>query len=442
MQLSRTVPLLFGFFSSAGTTPVQAQATAVRTDVAGLTAGTTALTLDGGAVNGLLGGLLGVTVSGSAVSYAGLLGARVDALDLLNAFAARAGAIGGTYGSLAGISLGMSDVAAALAVALAGGNATGSTGSAIAALALLGPTLGTAPVRIGALMDVGPWSNDQVGATPASALHAQMNAFLVITDSAQIRGGTLFGLPALSTTLPLGIGSAGITAAAISPPSQPFFGFGPVGETVRTSQVRIAVSLVLTAPLLGLYTVTLPLYVQVASGVAQVSAIACGAAPETDATVALLAQSGLADAYVGQVSPTDLTSFATTPAVGSATLVNVGGVLTITGFSHTALASSTSQTLTYTQPMIAAGTTQSVAATNLPSSLGQSLGGTNLQLRVTAVGLGVSAVTTAVQALLAPLLSGALDPLLNNLLSAFGVRLGVMDVATTGVRCGIPALVQ
>jgi uncharacterized membrane protein len=38
-------------------------------------------------------------------------------------------------------------------------------------------------------------------------------------------------------------------------------------------------------------------------------------------------------------------------------------------------------------------------------------------------------------------LAAALDPLVDGLLEALGVKLGYMDVTATGVRCGVPALV-
>ncbi len=444
VQLTRSVPLAIGWFSPTGSGQVMARAVAVRTDVAGLQVGTTTAQLDGGAVNALLGGLLGVTVGGSALGYSAMLGAQVDVVTLMDALASQAGQAGGTYGALAGSRVTMVQLAAALVTALGGSGAAGSAAAAAAALVPLGPQLGAASLRVGALLDTGPWSNDQVGAAPPSALHASLNAFLVLSSAAQAAGsGGTFSVPALPAVLPAGIASASVTVAALSAPMTPFFGFGPVGESVSTSQVRLGVSLVLSAPLLNLYRVTLPLFLQVASGTAQVSAISCGPAPETDATTTVLAQSGLADAYVGQVTPADASVFAQATPVRPATLVTASGVLTVTGSAHVSAGGSGATSLLFTQADVAAHTVRSVSSTGLPSSLGRSLGsGLSLNASVAGLGLTPTGVQAAVGALLAPVLSSALDPLLASLLSALGLRFGSMDVVVPGMRCGVPALVR
>jgi uncharacterized membrane protein len=47
-----------------------------------------------------------------------------------------------------------------------------------------------------------------------------------------------------------------------------------------------------------------------------------------------------------------------------------------------------------------------------------------------------------IHSILDPIVKSLLDPLIDSLLVALGVKLGTIDVTVTGVRCGVPVLVQ
>jgi len=88
--------------------------------------------------------------------------------------------------------------------------------------------------------------------------------------------------------------------------------------------------------------------------------------------------------------------------------------------------------------------TQTTASTDMLSTLSSNLSN-SLVLNVDASGLGLTvpagSLISGLSSALTPVFQ-ATDGLLDPLLTALGVRVGTMDVTATGVRCGVPALVD
>src|SRR5581483_1816801 len=77
----------------------------------------------------------------------------------------------------------------------------------------------------------------------------------------------------------------------------------------------------------------------------------CGSDPATDSTVTVRAGSGIANAYVGSVDPSLMSNFTSSPTVSPATLVNVAGLVRVTGSAQVAVQGNTSD-LTFTAAQI------------------------------------------------------------------------------------------
>jgi uncharacterized membrane protein len=443
-----TSPVLFGrLFTSSPTLPLRASAVATRVDLAGLSAGTTLISVDSNQsaiLNSLLGGLLGSSVNLSAVSWQALLNTTVTAAQLLPGLATQVGlSAGTTYGQLANASLTMGQIArAALAALNAGGT---SSGTAVDALNGLIAASGTAQVPLVYLLDVTAWKNEPVGIAPlASALNAQVNLFTLLSDASQIVSGggkTITLSPVINLS---GVASIKIQTSIGEPKqSTPYLTFSSVGTSVHTAQVRTLITinlLPLTVTGLPLLNIVLPVYIEAASGTATISAISCGANPKTDATVTATGKTGLGVVYVGTVSSDAMADFTKTPTVSPATLVNILGVITATASSGPNTILSGSGSLTFTQPQIQNKPPLSQTLSSSSTSSVAAILQTNLQLQVS----GSSALllpTSTLYGLLSPVLQ-LLDPIVGDLLNALGIKLGAMDVTATGVRCGVPVIVQ
>ena len=462
-------------------------ATAARVNQAGIQAGTGLAALNGGIANAVLSSLTGGSVSLSAVQYDGLLKTNVDALTFLDALAARLNVSAGTYDSLLQSSVGVGDVIAAQIAALSGQSNVASTAAAIAGLRALQTQISGNPrIALGSLFDLGLMGSQQIGnAASKTALHAGLNLMQLTTFTLQLANrNNAAAIPSSSIGIP-GLASIQIAATAIEPPVRSYFSFGPEGTQVHSAQVRLKLNLQVLnlVPQLGV-GVSLPLYIEAASGDAEITDISCAGNPAQDASVAVSARSGIADVYIGSVSDSLMRNFSAPVAASAITpvrILNLGipGILTLADTSaraHVSLGSTNgaatslgfvqpgatapvqpvpptnrgvigrpaTDTQTASQPVVARATSTAILG-NLLSGLAESLsvkactlsllGGCLLPVTLTGAGVGT------LYTVLRPVLN-ALDPVLDGLLRALGVQLGYVDVAVTGVRCGYPVLVS
>jgi uncharacterized membrane protein len=475
------------FTSSAVTERrISTEATAARINQAGIAAGTGLANLNGGLANAVLSSLTGGSVALTAAQYDGLLRTNVDALTFLDALAARAGVVAGTYGALLDSDVGVGDIIDAQIAALSQQNLVASTAAAIAGLqALRGQIAGNPRIALGRLFDLGLWRDQQVGegASP-SALHAGLNLMQLTSFSLQLADRNHAAtVPSSSIGIP-GLASVRVTATAIEPPVRPYFAFGPEGTRVHSAQVRLKLDLnVLNlVPQLGV-GVTVPLYIEAASGDAAIDEISCNGNPDTDALVKVAARGGIANVYIGAPSDDAMNNFSAPVAESAITpvrVLNLGipGILTLADTAaraHVSIGSTTgaATTLTFVQPN--GPVTQPVPPTrqgvigwpavdgqpasppvvaratsgSLPTNL---VGGLVDTLSVRACTLMVLRVCVAPVQLVGPQVGvlydvlkpvlASLDGVVDGLLRTLGVQLGYVDVAVTGVRCGHPALVS
>ena len=441
LSTSQSIPMRF----AAALVPhaqvtVSAQAGAVQVTEAGLQAGSGLVEQNGGIPNAVLGGLLGSQLNLSLASYTGLANAQVNALDFLNALAAQANVTAGTYGQLLTGSLSMGQVLAAEVAAL---NKEGSVGGAQLAAtealnSLSAELLGSPSVALGSLISAELWNNAPVGnIDPTSALSATLNVYQLTTAAAQVANGDHLVQASLPVTIP-GVASVTMAMTAIEPQQSSYFALGPAGATtVHTAQIRLQLSVKLLSDFYSgsqVAPVSLPIYEELASGTATLSAISCGANPQADAIVSVLAQSGVSNAYVGQVQLDAMTNVSQPVQVSPAQILTTP-LVSVVG-QATAAVQGSQQSLTFNQQEIASLTPQSVSSTAMTSYLLQSL---QSGLVLQTLPVGVPGVTPVIAALLPPVFAG-LDGIADQILRAMGVRVGYLDVTVNGVRCGVPAL--
>lgn len=431
---------------------VTAESTAMRKAIATFQAGTRLAQLQDGIANALLGGLLGTTVSLSAVDYNGLLGANISALSFLDALATQVGLSStSTYGDLLNTNATVGEILNAGLNVLqdsSGTLASGSVSSAISALKLLLNQLPlNGSVKISQLVSAPDIIDRTVGALGGGGDSPEINVYGLVAATARARGagkvinlGTTLTVPITGTTIKLKLAvGEGIQSAT-----------GGVGTSISTAQVRLAadVQLVNTSATLLLSTITatnidLPLYIEAAPGTATIKAIPC-TSPEM---VTLTGTSGAVSLKYGTVADSALADFTSSPTVTPASIANVTllglPIARIDAAGSTNVASHGPEDHTFSDSDVQSGAIQTVPAGNDGRLIAENAPGA-LHTSVTLLGtvsLGLlDLLLSGITSTLVSVLS-ILDAPINSLLTTLGLGLGTMDMSVTGVKCGVPVLV-
>jgi uncharacterized membrane protein len=445
-----------------GEANIGASATAAHRPLAAFTIGSGVASLDAGILNRVLSAMLGGNVALGAASYAGLAGAELSLFRFADALGTRLGLAAGSYEQLLA-----SDIAVGDLLDVAAGALAAEEGDARLALqALSQATLAGRSLRVGELLGLSVHQARRVGSFGADRSYLDLGANLVDVATAAAALGGPDSAVALGSAIQLpGLANVGAQLRLIEPPVASGTGaaaLGPVGATARTAQARLLLSVQLLQLISG-GVVTLPVLVEAAPATAELTAVACQGEPGEDATVSILATTGLARARIGEVplaafaDPSALPGTLAPAPILSVTLQVLGQPVGVTVLARaTATLGAGSGTLAFDAGDIADGTLRGVSSSGLAGSLVGSLGpGLMLTTQVQLPLVG-PLLQGAINAALAPLLStllgsvtaalqpvlGALDGTVDQLLAALGMRLGFADVRVTGVRCGLAALVR
>lgn len=432
VSLRTQSPLVFGkLFYPSGSFTIVTRATAATTAVASFSIGSSLVTVNGGLINALLGGLLGTNLTLSAVDYQSLISTQIDAFSFLNALATQVNFTGPTYNQLLQSNLKVSDVLRAMLTTRTSGGNSATTALAKIVSAVSGSTTTIVPQS---LISLGPYSGLPVGQAPKFSLSMSVLDLLAATAQVangtnQIATGVNLGLPGIATaTLTVSVGQM--------PQGTSWVAAGAQGATVQTAQVRVQ----LNVNLLGsgsIASVNLPIFIQVASATATLSSVACNYSDVTQSTATLAVTPGIVNAWIGQVSTANISNWATSPNPSPATLLSRGPEQ-ITGSAYATMSNTVPTSVTFTYPQIQADTMQTVTTTNYPSSLTTSLLD---NLSISVFGLTLPGLDSGVVSLIASATS-SVDQLLATVLSTLGISLGQANVWVSGIRCDGAVLVN
>jgi uncharacterized membrane protein/ActR/RegA family two-component response regulator len=436
-------PTYFGFFFGLGRNmPLGTQAVAARVPTASFGAGTAVARLNGGLLNSVLSQLFGSSVSLSLIDYQALVTTNIQALPFLNQLATDI-SVGGSYQQLATSSVTIGQLLNAMieTVGASGeGNVTGTT----LALKSLATQLSTnAAMPLSSILDITPLQGRTIGGVITAADPSlELNVMSILSASARtisgghlINVGTALTIPVTNSVIStqLAVGSQMAQIAMASP-----------GSTVNTAQIRLAITATLANINLGVATasISLPIFLEAASGQATLLSMAC----TTDGDRARIsASAGLTKIQFGSVSPAALQNFSVPvvpvpqPVVG-VTLLTIPVQVNISG--GVSVAQSGPTTLDFTQSDIDAGTVKSVPGSAqtpfslLSSNFTLTPNIANNPLLNGLLGSLFSALNPLVASLIAPL-----DAPVDQLLATLGLALGVVDVRVFDVSCRTPTLV-
>jgi uncharacterized membrane protein len=440
VTVTTTAPLFFGrVITGRDHFDIQTTATAARSSFASFAIGSRLLKVDGGLLNQLLGQLLGSSLSLSAMDYQALLDARVDLFNYLDAVAIKAGLTAISYDRLLDSNVTIGQAMDALVDTERG--VYGSNNAAVRALGDVAQSVkgASTKVRVGSIVDVGPYRSMQTGQHPKAAVTA--GALDMVTAMAQLANRQNQVQVALDVKIP-GITSASLKLAiGERPQGKSWITIGAEGATVHTAQTRLLL-IVQLAGAAPVGQVQLPIYIEMASATARLNAINCGFPSVTTSRVTLGVTPAVVDAWIGDVSNAQFVNFSVTPNPTAAMLVDTPSIK-VTGRSNVAMTNMVPQQVDFSYSDILQQTKKTVSTRDFLSSLLSRLVG-NAQLSATVVGLGLgfpSAITKTTSAILSGAVS-PIDQLLSSVLTTLGVGLGQVDVWVTGVRCDGAVLVN
>jgi uncharacterized membrane protein len=404
-------------FAPGGATATRA-ATAAQTASAGLRLGSFAARLDSSR-SVLLDRLLDGALRVDLVGYSGLAGVTLGLDDLATELDLSLG----SPEELLATELDVSELVAAQAAALRRNGALAAA-TLLETFALTIPA-STPTIVLGDVISLGS------GGAAAAAV-AQLDVLELLTTTALVANGDrAIAIPGLTLGVP-GVAATTVTAHVVESPR---IAFGGPGTTVRTSQIGLDARLDLSA--LGLVGARLDVHVAAAPSVATIDRVTCGEPMVlgTRVTTGLVEVGATLDTRVA----VDLLGL-------------VGATVATAGATAGAGRPTTAQRVDFALPPDALG----VAKTTSSGSLG--LGDLTLtpklellpsaQLPVllrTVLGLVTSTATGVVSTVLAPLVAGALTALdavlVQPLLALLGVTLPGADVTPLAIRCTGPDLV-
>ena len=429
--LSTTVPVTFGrAIGLPGSVPIRVSGTAASAQFAAFTIGSGTVGLDGGIANAVLGGLLGAKLSLGVSDYNALASAQVDGLRVGAALAASLNLQAANYTEIVRANASVGQILMAMRVAAQGNSAVVSALSGI--LNALPNAGNLVPVgQVDALGDVAALAPGRGLAGPSLQVMDLIAATASLANGqnqvAIDLGGSVPGL--MATRLTLAIGERKRSSGWVRP--------GSANATVKTAQTRLLIEATISAPL-GLGTISLPIYAEVAPAQATLRTLTCSGSSTGGRQATIDVQTGLATLAVAAVNRAAINGGSTSPDLSQPAVLIALPLVNVSGRTVTTIAA-TPQTLTFTDADIANHTVRTVTSSNVAQSLTGSLL-RNRSLNVNGIGL-----SPLLQTSLAATLSAAavpLDLVLDTVLRSLGLRIGYADVEVDGTLCSQAVLVQ
>ena len=389
--------------------------------------GTRLLSLEGGVLNALLGGLLGSNINLSVMDYNKLIGADVNLLEFLDALAVELDLDVGDYDALLAHDIDTGIVLKVLEV-------VGSSDTRSILSRLTGAGLG-AKLKVGDLVGADVDARDGLRRAlnlDVSALDLIMASLKTANDDRQLALDTNINALVADVVLKVAIGekpnSAWVTVTS---------GGEPV---IRTAQTRLFAKVKTKSVLDALVGLDIQVFAEVASAEAFVDRIIC-TAPRG---VNVKAKPGLLQLVVGKVdNPAALDDFKTEIRTSKLTAASILGIPTLRIYANVEADDTTHQTLRFNESDIEARRYKTVRSREIGSSL---LGNLLDTLKLDIIGIPVGDLLGRLLSPLGTLLGWLLDIILNPLLSLLGIGLGEADVRVLNITCpgdvgGIPSLV-
>lgn len=427
-----TVFRALGLGAGSGTNAgviIGAHADATSNALASFAIGSRLAALNGGLLNALLGALTGSTVSLDLVDYNSLAAANIDLFSYLRALSTQAKLTAVDYNSVLSTQVSGQNALAAL-IAVAGQSITPAT---VAALQQIASALPTTPIVIGNLASPGPYGYYAIGSVPPVTMNIRALDLLtgmagLASNGQQVSASLATNVPGLTAQMSLAIGEPAQMSALGAPP-----------VSASDAQVHLQITFGLSVP--GLATAQVPVTITAARAVATLASVSCPFDDPGDDSATINVTPAVATVSIGTMA--NFTDFADLPTIEPAQILNVAGLIKVTGSANAAIGGTVTTPVVFTESDVQAGTVKTVSSSELVGSLATTLIG-NLQLQVQTLGLNLGLAPAVKQSLVMALngVASPMDSILSGLMNSLGVGLGQADVWTTNIVCGNAVLVN
>lgn len=418
------------------------EALASATPRAGFSVGSRLASLDGGVVNHLLGQLLGTELSLDLADYNALANLDISLLSFLDALAGEVGLSAGTYGDVLDASVKLADIAVGLAAASGGSNPT-AVDLLLDLAGIIDDSITVDMLRVIAadgLADVALGTPQAGGSVGVNALELLTVAALLADGERQAQLGLGLGLP--------GIAGVSVQLVVGEPPQAAWYTFGEAGSFVRTAQVRLKIDFSVLGSGgagIGLLSIGLPVYAEVAFAEAHLASLTCPAGRPDLGQASLAVRPGVLRLAVGSIPPGSFLDTTRPLTISRSAIVNVLGIAQVTAKADIASAQINPHVVYFNHADVLNRTVKTVSTSTPLTSLTSSLL-SNLDLRLELLGLNLlggllNGVVGTVANLLAPV-GPALDTVLTSIFGVLGLSIGEADVRMHGFDCRAAALVR
>jgi uncharacterized membrane protein len=428
VRVSDDVPLYFGRVFGTASVQVEASGTAARIDLVAFSIGSRLAAVSGGLPNAMLSQLAGTDLQLSAMDYRALAGGQLDILKFSDALRSQLNVQAATYGEILNTQATLGQIAQAMAASV-------TDAQAASVLRAVADRLPQTSTKLSSLIDLGPLAGDS---TPDPSRPVTVDAFSMLRATLELGG-------AHQISTDLGASIPGLTSAKLKvaigerPASSPWLRVTAAHDVeVRTAQTRIYLD-TQVAPQLGLASLRVPVYVEIAAASARLNDVSCAGGAQ-NATVKLDVTPSVGEAAIADVDPTAFANFQAAPALDRVTILRTP-LATVSGFSDIKLGGTQSQTVEFSASDIASHTVKHVSTNDIVQGVASSLiSRIDLNVNVLGLGLNAGALTGTVGQVL-DVAATPLDGLYGQVSSLLGVQVGQADVWVNGVRCGTPILV-
>jgi uncharacterized membrane protein len=464
-----------GFFPGTGALTLRASATAQQQPLGAFSIGSTLVSLNTSQsiLNPLLSGLLGTSLSLSAVDYNGLAQTQLSLANLM---------VAANVNDLNSL-LAINTTAAGLQTLLAA--ATNQVNPGVANLITgltLGSTQATTSISLASIL-----GNVGNGLNPLVTDAAAQVPFVNVLDMLAALGYAAAASNGETITLPVSVNVPGLASLyvylQVLQPMQPS-GFGPVGTTQNTAQIVLKLranvdptSFLGLLSLLANATINLAVDINVAQATGTISALSCPSGTSVPPSGSVALTTGLVSLKLGTF--TGAASSAPAISTTAAPLLNVTvlgiPVITLTVNAPVSVplgtGSGTAGPFTlYNTPTALTNTTDSyvyeacnslsinpcavadstnpqtpVSSDDIATGLTTGIGNLVGNLTPSVLGIGMPGLTSILGALTTTLLTPVatlVDSILNPLLAALGVQVGSGTVLWQGFETGQPVIVS
>ena len=412
-------------------------ATAANAQLASFSIGSRLVSLNGGVANALLSGLTGSSVSLSVMDYRSLLSAEIGLFDYISALRTELRLDAVSFNDILDTAIDTGDALKVLSRLLEDKRHRDAA-RAMRHIAVAASSLPS--MKLARLIDPGV-----IGAqdrTSEGGMALNLNA-LDLTNAVLTlaRGGR-------QVKLDLGAGVPGLASVQVflaigeRPANSPWLAVTASGAPViRTAQARLYLVAEVRTGVAGLASVTLPLFVELASAEARLAAIHCPADPRRRMAT-LEVRPGIGRAAIAEIDRSALDNFKRQLTEYPAGLVTLP-TLRVTAQAGVKAGGESWQPLSFSAAEIDARAIRTASTRDALQSATATLVG-DLKLKVSFLGIGIGLGESAVQKAVAAALGGAaapIDQVVNALTGLLGLHLGEADLRINGLRCRATALV-